>query len=396
MINLKRCLGSPLENGDEQLIAERIFQYTKRYYRLFYLLVLASQIIMLVMISLRPGGPFAKPRRVGYVCCYLSLAAASAVMLAVRLRMEKKGEEAHRKLHKMEIGFLFFLCYWGTAVTLNDQLGGNGLNVFIYMTLIASAGAIIKPWQSLLVFGSNFLLLNGLLPFFPSPYGADQTFNNLMNSFFISCLSFAISASFYRGRIMAEYNKIVIERQYKEIEKMNRRLSKEVLTDDLTGIYNRRYLEKEIMEFDVRSRNERGAACMMIDVDYFKLFNDTYGHQAGDLCLKEIAGFLADAAAARGGHTIRYGGEEFMMFLFGPEAKNAVSSAETLRQEWDDGNYLDRAGLLGHVTLSIGIYKECPAVKNEIEQFIFRADQALYSAKKKGRNCVVEFGSETA
>jgi len=110
---------------------------------------------------------------------YILLIIFTVLSLAVKAVFRQKIMEHYQMFDRIELLYTIMMCFWGTAVTLNDQLGGNGLNVFIYMSLIAAAAGLLKPWQSVLLFGCNYLILNALLPFFPDPYGADQSFNNM-------------------------------------------------------------------------------------------------------------------------------------------------------------------------------------------------------------------------
>lgn len=284
------------------------------------------------------------------------------------------------------------LCFWSTAVTLNDQLGGNGLNVFTYVMLSAAILTISKPWHNILIMGGNFLLLNYLLPYFPDPHGADQSFNNLMNSLFTTVLAIAISTIFYRNRIMKEYDQIIITEQYNQINDINAQLHQEVLTDKLTGLYNRRYLDDTVKNiFRKHQEEHHSAACMMIDIDFFKQYNDTYGHQAGDNCLAAISQLFTRDTQDNDACVIRYGGEEFLIFLFGDSSRDANAKAELIRSAVEQGMYHTAIVPKRDMTISIGLYQESPMKETDMEHFIFRADQALYEAKKNGRNCVVEY-----
>lgn len=124
--------------------------------------------------------------------------------------------------------------------------------------------------------------------FFPN--GTNNLLNNIVNSLFITILSNFISIRLYRNKVMSYYDRIFIRRQYQEILEANHRLSILAMTDELTKMWNRRYLEEVVREILHKPEISGDyVAGLMIDIDFFKLYNDEYGHQAGDECLKEVA-----------------------------------------------------------------------------------------------------------
>ncbi len=163
-----------------------------------------------------------------------------------------------------------------------------------------------------------------------------------------------------------------------ELERLSR-------TDGLTGLPNRRHL-METLEKEVRraQRNDRPFSLLMIDVDHFKRYNDTFGHLAGDDVLKGLAGVLS-AAIRTADYAARYGGEEFTVVLPETPLDGATEVAERIRQRTQEQPF----GANGsQVTLSIGI-AEFPSDGQTVESVIAGADAALYGAKEYGRNRVV-------
>jgi diguanylate cyclase (GGDEF)-like protein len=165
-------------------------------------------------------------------------------------------------------------------------------------------------------------------------------------------------------------------------------LRNQAIRDPLTGLFNRRYLE-ETLEQEV-SRTERSGqqiAVIMIDVDKFKLYNDTYGHEAGDLVLSELGHFFQ--RSLRGGDTAcRYGGEEFSILLPGASLENALSKADHLRNDVKLLNVHYRGRSVGAITLSLGV-AVFPDHGHRGEALLRAADHALYQAKAAGRDRVI-------
>jgi diguanylate cyclase (GGDEF)-like protein len=154
-------------------------------------------------------------------------------------------------------------------------------------------------------------------------------------------------------------------------------------TDALTGLTNRRKFDASIdAEWRRATRQKTPLALLMIDADHFKVYNDTYGHQAGDEVLIGIAICISDSLRRAGDCAARYGGEEFAVLLPAFSADEALEVAETIRlkvEQWSE-----------HTSVSIGVASLTPVVGLEWSELIGAADKALYSAKAGGRNrCVV-------
>ena len=178
----------------------------------------------------------------------------------------------------------------------------------------------------------------------------------------------------------------------------NERLKHIGLTDPLTGVNNRRYVERRLLEELVRSRRQKTAlACLFIDIDHFKQINDTIGHQAGDEVLRGVAGRIK--AELRMSDALgRFGGEEFLVLLTETELADASNVAERIRQSIAEHPLVLLNGAQLQVTVSIGVAALPPAqsgetLENAAQQFIARADVALYQAKAGGRNRVETAGA---
>lgn len=162
-------------------------------------------------------------------------------------------------------------------------------------------------------------------------------------------------------------------------------------TDGLTAIANRRKL-KEHLEHEWRrlQREKKPLALLMCDIDHFKKYNDYYGHQAGDDCLKAVAGELAKRCRRAGDLAARYGGEEFTMVFPDTTTSGAQKLAEEIRLSVQQLTIKHEGSLTDdHVTISIGAASIVPSSESSVEMLLARADKALYAAKEAGRNRVV-------
>lgn len=179
-----------------------------------------------------------------------------------------------------------------------------------------------------------------------------------------------------------------LELSNEQLEKSNRELQRLSSLDGLTGIANRRQFDKQLeREWHRALRNCTEIALIMIDIDYFKRYNDAYGHQAGDDCLRAVAHALDGVVHRPSDLVARYGGEEFGVILPETDLEGARQVAEKMAEavrrlgvEHRDSRVADR------ITLSIGIACTAPRGQGEPELLLTTADQALYAAKHNGRN----------
>ena len=170
--------------------------------------------------------------------------------------------------------------------------------------------------------------------------------------------------------------------------KLQDHLRQQSLKDALTGLYNRRHME-DALDHEISRAHRAGKSCsvVMLDVDHFKKFNDTYGHQAGDALLRGLGAFLR--SHVRGEDVpCRYGGEEFILILPGATTEGAARRAEQIRAgvEADFRVPFDE-GILPAVTISLGV-ASFPSRGGTAEALVKAADAALYASKHAGRNRV--------
>ena len=195
-------------------------------------------------------------------------------------------------------------------------------------------------------------------------------------------------------RRLVEMQRSLIDLTHK-LNVANKELQLLSATDGLTGLSNRRmYDELSLREWRRCDRMKKPFSLVMVDVDNFKLYNDHYGHQAGDECLKAVANQMLRAAPRPGDLVARYGGEEFVFALGETDIDGALWVANILRQRVEDLNMPHAASRLKHVTVSCGVASIMPNDKVTLGILLQSADYALYQAKEQGRNKVVsgEYG----
>ncbi|MDJ0778175.1 MAG: diguanylate cyclase [Gammaproteobacteria bacterium] len=165
------------------------------------------------------------------------------------------------------------------------------------------------------------------------------------------------------------------------------------ITDELTGMYNRRHFNELFPRELARAQRERRILGLMImDVDYFKAYNDNYGHQHGDEALRNVAQTIRDHLRRAGDFAFRIGGEEFAVVVNSDDPADIGRAAENLRRAVEDAGFEHAySNIAEHITVSIGLVRHDGRAATAGHELLFRrADDALYEAKRRGRNCVVE------
>ena len=197
------------------------------------------------------------------------------------------------------------------------------------------------------------------------------------------------------SQIDHEYERLEerVSERTRDLEEANRKLAELSMTDGLTGIPNRRRFDEVLAtELSRAARSGQPLALMMLDVDFFKNYNDHYGHQEGDICLRKVARLLHAQARRASDLVARYGGEEFVMLAADTDADSALGLAETIRQSLVALGLPHVQSPLGKVTTSIGVVVLVPDEAQTPEMFLRMADKAMYRAKAQGRNQVVLAG----
>lgn len=324
-----------------------------------------TQAVMLGIFLSLPGGPFKHFRRAGYVSLYFLLM-ASALVCGIFLHLGRNKSAAYK--NRLQTIYAAIAGVWSCGICLLDQMGNGNVTVFCYMLPGIAALSMLSLKRSvMLLSGAEILLMILLLAI---PGGEEENFSSIVNSLCTTATAILIAGWHYNARSQAIYKSLVLE--------------KHVVTDAMTGLFNRRYMDTELKAALEERTDAHITAGIMMDVDLFKAFNDNAGHRAGDECLEKIGAKIREMIENQPIRAIRYGGEEFFL-CFLENGRMAEELAERLRveiEQMDIGRPYGR-----QVTISAGVY--AARGKTELETLIRHADAALYRAKNDGRNQVV-------
>ncbi|MGQ1350955.1 GGDEF domain-containing protein [Acinetobacter baumannii] len=232
--------------------------------------------------------------------------------------------------------------------------------------------------------------VGGLIGILVSTYlngDIDWTFLNrtyTFSSFLGMTLAYATDCQHrenYLQNCMIELNRIELMQQAQQLSLLSQQ-------DALTGLANRRYLDETLdNEWRRALRHETPLTIMMVDIDFFKPYNDSLGHLKGDQCLKDIATAISSIAARSGDLVARYGGEEFLLLFPMTNAQQAKIQAERLMNAIKKIAIVHPCSSVSpYVTISVGVATTIPRLNDSISAFVSRADHALYQAKTNGRN----------
>lgn len=208
-----------------------------------------------------------------------------------------------------------------------------------------------------------------------------------------------VSAAVLQAKIRAMGRLVTMQRGLVDVTQKqnatNKRLQRLTTIDGLTGIGNRRSFD----DFAVREwrrcvRMKKPMSIVMVDVDHFKQYNDTYGHLEGDACLKAVAALVARSAPRAGDLAARYGGEEFALILGETALDGAMWVANHIRQQVEERNIPHGGSSYNHVTVSCGVASVQPGETLTLGDLLKAADNALYMAKEQGRNRVAGGASQ--
>ncbi|WFA16169.1 PAS domain S-box protein [Paenibacillus mucilaginosus] len=253
-----------------------------------------------------------------------------------------------------------------------------------------------KHYDKELLLAKELYHKNGILPHLELTYLTAQGAEVMVEVSISSILDGGKPAIFTSFRDISERKAAEqkLQETNRKLQEANRQLQQLSSRDGLTGIPNRRSFDEAYARaWEEAARGSKPLSVILCDIDFFKAYNDTYGHQGGDACLRAVAGIFEAAAAGSGQLAARYGGEEFVILLPGSGVEEARAAAEAVRAKVEQAGIPHKASKAGGcVTLSAGIATVIPHPLVQPGDLIGQADKALYRAKLQGRNRVAAYG----
>jgi len=260
--------------------------------------------------------------------------------------------------------------FWGPVVLLAPLI-----SIFALLLINSRAAVVVLVLVTLILSGLVFVDIVGILP--PNT----NTSATMLLGRFIALMALCLVSTWVVW-LFATTSKQLLEK-----------IEKQSITDYLTEIMNRRGIEIILSREIARARRtDTWLSVIMIDVDFFKRFNDNHGHQAGDRCLIQVADIIQSCMARQTDLLGRFGGEEFMVILPDTNIEGAAKVAESIRLCILKNNILYGASNANPLSVTLGVAGARGTAVTSVDQLIRLADDALYRGKHQGRNCVVTEG----
>ncbi|MDF2674059.1 MAG: hypothetical protein K0R09_2327 [Clostridiales bacterium] len=281
-----------------------------------------SEILILIVSLLAKKEAFFTPPTLYYGTMYILIIIIMVIHLLVFIKLGKNIPKYRTSILVAGISFASFILLWCAWISLLDQLSSGGQIIVYTVAIISVAVApFYKPIALLFIYLIIHTLFLTLMVYFQKSSGI--IFGDCVNSTSFLIISWVISLMRYKNQVEVFSNKKIMQEKSDELKKVNKelgeanqKLEKLSQADGLTGIFNRSVFDKTIkIEWDRCKRHFTSLSLIMIDIDFFKSFNDKYGHQAGDDCIMQVARALSECARRSSDIVARYGGEEFAIIL---------------------------------------------------------------------------------
>lgn len=316
------------------------------------------------------------PNRIFFLI-HISFLAFYMIILSLCLIFKKTFASKPRRINNLTFILCFFICLWSIFITL---ISYSEITFYVATILTMSFVVTLTPKKSF----SLFLLINFIFVtlFYIFKYYDFIHKDMAFNSTLVIILTMVISYVNYQNRIREFIQLHTIKEQNKNLQLM-------IMKDGLTNLYNRRCFDKTIKSLlHVCILKKSKLSVLMLDIDNFKAYNDSLGHQAGDNCLIEVSKIIKKAAAENSGLAFRYGGEEFTMLFTGLNKDEIMAKAEAVRKEVENLNYPYNSDKC-NITISTGIFHVLPNEDTNFDHCIKVADTLLYKVKELGKNNIL-------
>ncbi len=296
----------------------------------------------------------------------------------------KKRPESPSYVRRSHIAaVLFILAYVtleGFETLMEVEISGNIYRFLATFFVAAFLPLLPRIQKFVIILVYTVIVEAGLAYMIYNGFSADNYYQEIILGFFVVC---ALLSNIFDSASIRTFmlNQDLIE--------ANEKLKYLTVTDALTNIYNRRAFNDYMQAIWEEGKKDYATmAVLMIDIDYFKAYNDRYGHQKGDECLVKIADCIKTSFSRSTDMVARYGGEEFIVLLPHTTHEVAKNMAESLRKKVEDMHIENGDAPGGILTISVGVATDIPGAEVNYEPLIRAADKLLYQAKNDGRNRV--------
>lgn len=368
------------EEGYISTLAYRILRYN----RFFLYVIIGIQLYNIGYVFLYTKGRFhTVPSRV-YTILYSILLLASLGALFSTTYLKKQILTNAQKVIRFQVFYGIILLLWSACITIYDQRVAENISVYLTVSLTVAMIIYFTPTQAILIYGILQFALFWIIPVFKAPTKDNYGVN--LNLTITTLMAVLICLYHYYSDRKHYLDQQTIKEKASQLEYLANQ-------DSLTGLWNRRFLEGEVVSLYQQCLNEKiPVTFMMIDIDDFKIYNDTFGHLQGDECLRRVSWRIRKELDKEHEYLIRYGGEEFLYIGIGIDKASAEKKGfyfnEIVRELIIGPSNREAMG----ITISIGSYTAISSETTKSHAWsdcVEKADKALYMAKNSGKDkCV--------
>ncbi|WP_431030153.1 GGDEF domain-containing protein [Lysinibacillus sp. LZ02] len=311
----------------------------------------------------------------------------------IQVKRVNVTEENYRKMDLYIMLYIGTLTSLGVMIALTSQPDNNQLMMYTLIMLICCSYFVLTNKQILPpIVITSFVLVTGL---YVMQGNSPQFYGQLLYLAILFPITYLLSRAFYfsfhhmnkmQARLKSEID--MTRKLSQELSEANQKLAIQASLDPLTNLYNRRAINEYMEQLEAQMLdNPYLLSAIVLDIDYFKLYNDTYGHTSGDEVLRKIGRVLKGVATKYNVFAARWGGEEFTLLIVEQQEDKIREICEEMIREVHLLQIEHKASKVDRViTVSIGAHTQIVATANDILLCIEQADMALYSVKEKGRN----------
>ena len=326
------------------------------------------------------------------VVARLGFAALAVLVVEIMIRRRVSAER-----FEAACGGVIVACYIGWLVPASTSNDATALSYYlIFGAIFMMISNLFFNFSFRTAAVSSLGILSVCIVSVYVPQGMPGSYRIAFAAFYASCFAATLYVNWKLNaeRYNVFLNALQADIRQNEVSERNEALLRLSNTDALTGLKNRRAIDERLRaHWGDWQTAKRGFAALLIDIDFFKNFNDHYGHQEGDRCLILVAKALADLVEQQGGTVGRFGGEEFIVLAHMPDSEGIAPLAEAIRRAVEDLQLEHEQRPDGDriVTVSVGAAFSGNQSCGKLERLITEADRALYRAKASGRNCIWVF-----
>ncbi|QDL55716.1 GGDEF domain-containing protein [Rhodoferax aquaticus] len=324
--------------------------------------------------------------RWGWGSVLMQSAMGLALLGAAWLAKQQPRTGRTKTMRYLPIGLACFCMADAIVFVYLEQWGSDSVTPYIYVCLLLAVSLLLKPSTVVWIYCTGFVVFNWVLG--QSPSSPHQILTNRLDALTACAMGMGVSIYLWRRYVAFYVQQEALQQANAELQDKQRELQRLTRTDGLTNLFNRKtFVELTQQELQRAQRQNSSTAILVMDLDYFKKVNDTWGHPAGDAVLKHAA-TLASSAVRSTDLVARLGGEEFIVLLPSTSIDAARRLAEKIRAKIE-AHPAQWSGQRIPVTVSIGSAGCTAAEKLDFDALYYNADKALYLAKQRGRNRVI-------